>query len=370
MQMTPVVELPGQTNVQYWEYAARHWDDIHDTFASDENGVIFRALRMHCRRNDFAVDFGCGGGRWLQPLAARCKQVLGLDISPGLLNIARRKVVERLNLSNVVLECADLGARMPNVRGLPKHAVDLAICANVLISPEPCTRANILSLIAASLRPGGTLVLLVPAVASALNIRETHKRWVRERRRRGLRPSKEEVAEATDANDDRRGIFRRVGVRTKHYRLVELQALLHEHGFHPIVSIERVEFSWDSEFERPTNFLDRDSRLRRPFDWLVVCRRETSDSAEATSAPSPSAASAVRQAPSLARSAETVVTALRGMPAAPTAHRPPPVAVLPRKAERPRMATAPAPSGGEGAPTGLRHLRGSFCTVQVLPSAC
>jgi 2-polyprenyl-3-methyl-5-hydroxy-6-metoxy-1,4-benzoquinol methylase len=37
-----------------------------------------------------ALDFGCGVGRLLIPLAARCREVTGVDVSPAMLEEARR----------------------------------------------------------------------------------------------------------------------------------------------------------------------------------------------------------------------------------------------------------------------------------------
>ena len=49
-----------------------------------------------------ALDFGCGVGRLLIPLAARCREVTGVDVSPAILDEARRNC-EAAGVSNVVL---------------------------------------------------------------------------------------------------------------------------------------------------------------------------------------------------------------------------------------------------------------------------
>jgi len=50
-----------------------------------------------------AVDFGCGVGRLVIPLAKRCAAVTGIDVSPGMLEEARRNCDQR-GLSNVSLQ--------------------------------------------------------------------------------------------------------------------------------------------------------------------------------------------------------------------------------------------------------------------------
>ena len=275
LQMATANEAAGVTNAKYWDKAAEDWDDFQDTFATDDSGVIKRALSVHCNRFDECIDFGCGGGRYLAFLASRVRTILGLDVSQALLDIAQKDIVSRAKLANVILRCADLGANGSVTRlNLPR--CDLAICANVIISPEPTTRGNILRLMATSVRDGGTLFLVVPSVSSAVNIRSQHGRWLKERRRLKMpRNSEAEAGELTNPADEHRGIYQRAGVRTKHYTAMDLQTMLHAHGFHPILSLERVEYSWDCEFERPTKFLDRDRSVDRPFDWCVVARRSS-----------------------------------------------------------------------------------------------
>ena len=285
LQMSSANEAPGVTNVRYWDDAASDWDSVHDTFVSDTSGVIRRVFARHLGRTDDVIDFGCGGGRYLAFLSARCRSILGIDISAKLCAIAQKDVVDRRHLTNVTIQCADLGASSAHAKlSLPR--CDACVCTNVLISPEPTTRANILTLMASSVRPGGRLLLLVPATGSALNIRTQHTRWLRERRKRGYKPcARLEAPEGTSAADERHGIFQRAGVRTKHYRLAEVQALLSAHGFTKVLAAERVQYSWDSEFDPPTRFLDRDAAVRRPFDWLLVAERDTLTTPTSTARP-------------------------------------------------------------------------------------
>ena len=53
-----------------------------------------------------ALDFGCGVGRLLIPLAARCREVTGVDVSPSMLSEAKRNCVAA-GVSNVSLVQGD-----------------------------------------------------------------------------------------------------------------------------------------------------------------------------------------------------------------------------------------------------------------------
>lgn len=60
-----------------------------------------------------ALDFGCGVGRLVLPLATRVSEVVGVDVSPAMLQEAQRNVAERA-LDNVTLLCSsDQDYRLP-----------------------------------------------------------------------------------------------------------------------------------------------------------------------------------------------------------------------------------------------------------------
>ena len=53
-----------------------------------------------------ALDFGCGVGRLVEPLARRFTEVVGLDISPSMLEKARKNAVDH-RLNNVTYDLSD-----------------------------------------------------------------------------------------------------------------------------------------------------------------------------------------------------------------------------------------------------------------------
>ena len=70
-------------------------DSLADFFASGEHDLAtaLETVRRYVD-SDFeptrAVDFGCGVGRIVVPLAQRCEQVVGVDVSPSMLREAQR----------------------------------------------------------------------------------------------------------------------------------------------------------------------------------------------------------------------------------------------------------------------------------------
>jgi SAM-dependent methyltransferase len=112
-----------------WEYYGKH-DPYYGVFTSDEYHAehlteaskeqffetgrkyidsIVATVRRHLD-HDFspvrALDFGCGVGRLVIPLAAVCETVTGVDVSESMLNEARNNCVRR-GLKNVSLVLSD-----------------------------------------------------------------------------------------------------------------------------------------------------------------------------------------------------------------------------------------------------------------------
>jgi hypothetical protein len=193
------------------------------------------------------------------------------------------------------------------------------------------------------------------------------------------------------------GIFQRTGVRTKHFRLAELQATLREHGFGSMIRAERVEYSWDTEvrrppkartkhgtglghgpclastshmraltltrylrasqFEPPTRFLDKDRSLRRPFDWLIVAQRSgepSSDRGTHASLSTSASEASVGQRPRPYTAAPSASVGQRPRPHTASAHHawgarvPPPVDLAALASPPNRQASAQTKPGARG----------------------
>ena len=85
--------------------------------------------------NDVILDIGCGIGRVGQALAPRCKQWIGCDVSPKMLEYARRRLAGFDNVHLVELSGFDL-------RPIPDASVDLVYCTVVFIVLEEWDRYN------------------------------------------------------------------------------------------------------------------------------------------------------------------------------------------------------------------------------------
>jgi len=102
------------------------------------------------------LDLGCGIGRVAAVLAPRCRSVLGLDVSMGMVAEARRRHAGLANARFEHTSGADLDA-------LPAAAFDLVLAIDsfpYIVQTGPATADHHVAGAARALRPGGALVIL------------------------------------------------------------------------------------------------------------------------------------------------------------------------------------------------------------------
>jgi SAM-dependent methyltransferase len=115
--------------------------------AAAGHGLPHRRLR--------ALDFGCGLGRVTRALARRFNEVLGLDISPTMIRLARE-------LDGGRQVRFEVGAEQ-ELRSLPEAAFDFVLSLLVLQHLRTAEEVErVVSALTQRLAPGGALVLQVP----------------------------------------------------------------------------------------------------------------------------------------------------------------------------------------------------------------
>jgi SAM-dependent methyltransferase len=247
-------------DANYWESIGDRYDrEIFSSSRSDTRGAIRRRLDELADSRAIAADFGCGVGHYLPLLARRFRAVHGIDFANSLLDQARERT---RRLTNVSVHRANLATGRSNIK-MPKAKV--GICANVLISDDPAMRRGILRTIHRHLAPAARLLLLVPSLESVLFANQRLIEW---NRRLGNSEAESLASGMAPSRDLMRGIVRIEKVATKHYLREELTLLLGEAGF-AVSSCDKVEYSWDTEFEAPPRWM----KSPGPWDWLLIARR-------------------------------------------------------------------------------------------------
>jgi len=246
-----------------WDAIADAYDEeVLSVYDHDRRGLVRAKIKKYASAGLTASDLGCGMGKFLPLLAKQFKHVYACDYSAGLLEVARRECED---LSNVSLEKVDLtqGA----VR-LPK--VDFSLCVNVLLTTDLSGRLSIFRNVTRQLSKGGHLVLVVPSLESALYANARLVQWnlrsgvaeslAEEEGFRGDEPSGAEVA--------RCGVVYAGDMKMKHFIREELMAIADGLRL-DTVSIEKLEYNWDTEFKDPPAWMGEPF----PWDWLAVFRK-------------------------------------------------------------------------------------------------
>lgn len=245
---------------EHWNKIAPSYnDEIFDVFLSDKFKRLPKYFKKHAGLNKTAIDFGCGNGKSFPFMANLFKQVLGLDISKGLL-----KQAEQRGFTNVTLKQADLTKKK---LVLPK--ADFAFCCNVIMFPVLEKNHQMIDNVYQSLKAGGTALIVLPsldsAMFSALRLIDVYKK-------EGIKPMDIPKNEfdyfKANKRDLIQGLIHIDGVPTKHYSESEIKVIFKEAGF-TVAAIDKLEYDWDTEIASPPEWL----KDPYPWDWLVELRK-------------------------------------------------------------------------------------------------
>jgi ubiquinone/menaquinone biosynthesis C-methylase UbiE len=113
---------------------------------SHYHGFLLRHLPPRCGE---ALDVGCGTGAFSRLLAARCDRVLGVDLSPQMVRVARERSGQHPNIEFQVADVMEVE--------LPPDRFD---CIASIATLHHLPMEPVLARLARSLRAGGTLLVL------------------------------------------------------------------------------------------------------------------------------------------------------------------------------------------------------------------
>lgn len=149
------MEFDGKSDdhpeAEVFDRFARYYDDDYRDYEADIDAI----LELANEQGGAVVELGCGTGRVLLPLAQMGARVTGIDLSPALLAVARRKLTAAGAASATLIE-GDLRQSL-----LPAGSANFAICtSNTLMhitSPEE--QQQVLDEAYRILAPGGLLLI-------------------------------------------------------------------------------------------------------------------------------------------------------------------------------------------------------------------
>jgi len=143
---------------RFWSHVAEKYDRVVDLQIGGKTRSMIRERVAREGQLGRVVEFGCGTGFYTEELARRSDTVLATDISPDMLQIAKRRVTA----ANVTFQVEDC-----QHTSLPGETFDAAFISLVLHFTEPGRTVLEMHRI---LRRGGTLIIanLDPQALAAL----------------------------------------------------------------------------------------------------------------------------------------------------------------------------------------------------------
>jgi 2-polyprenyl-3-methyl-5-hydroxy-6-metoxy-1,4-benzoquinol methylase len=244
---------------KYWESIAPRYDEeIFDVFRNDRSGKIVAAIEEIASKEKSVIDIGCAIGKWVPLLAQNFKFVVAADISATNLEIAKEKNARFTNVEYVAMDMsADTLTITP---------CDVAICINAILTDSLPKRINFFQSLNISINKNGSLVLVVPSLESKLYTNIIADRWNVDG------DHDEKIASSQKAFSLARNIKQGVtdidNVPTKHYLKEELELLLALEGFE-VLSVEKINYTWKTEFTDPPKWL----KAPYPWDWMCVAKK-------------------------------------------------------------------------------------------------
>lgn len=203
------------------------------------------------------MDIGCAVGKWLPVLSPAFKKVYAVDISAKNLEIARQQFPGLKNVEYI-------RANMSGKNKLP--LCDCGICINAILTPSEKDRMTFFRSLTGCIKKGGYLIITVPSLESFMLTGIVQQLWKIDRH---LFPETKNKNEALRKwNNIRRGNADIDQVPHKHFLKEELELLLSKHGF-SAQTIQKIEYSWNTEFHHPPRWLKKPG----PWDWMVLAKR-------------------------------------------------------------------------------------------------
>jgi 2-polyprenyl-6-hydroxyphenyl methylase/3-demethylubiquinone-9 3-methyltransferase len=115
-------------------------------------------VRAHARlrAEDDVLDVGCGPGDHLLALASQIRRSTGVDLSPGMIDVARARLRGSPNVAHVTFAVDDAS----ELASVPTASVDVVLCIGVIehVLDKPATLASIRR----TLRASGRFFCLTP----------------------------------------------------------------------------------------------------------------------------------------------------------------------------------------------------------------
>ncbi|MBI5572189.1 MAG: methyltransferase domain-containing protein [Desulfomonile tiedjei] len=168
IQGTTVVKfLPSEKAIQlYYKYRRKSYDLQWSMDPGYRKGLT-RLVELTIQEEDRVLDVGCGTGSATIMAAERAREVVGIDLSPHMIELAAQKVEEK-NLLNTSVAATSVEGYHPD------SPFDKVISSFMIPHVKPALRQSIYSCMYDFLKPGG-LVGLFGSRGEVCDVYETRE---------------------------------------------------------------------------------------------------------------------------------------------------------------------------------------------------
>lgn len=220
-----------------WNLLAAKFEDAVCDITSTSGDLLAKLVdRTRPNKRQTLVDAGCGIGTFVQRFGPRFGRVVAFDFASAMVMRAKRRCrdLDHATWQAMPLEAA--GERLGPI-------AHLAVCLNVITSSDSRLRGRQWESLAALLRPGGHLLVVVPSLESARYVAELEG----------------------DSSSGEADLIRRTDTRQKHYSRAQLRRRVGEHGLQ-VLSLRRVPYPWSEEGSEL-------AAAKQPWDWACLALR-------------------------------------------------------------------------------------------------
>ena len=153
IQGTTVVKfMPSDRAIQLYYKFRRKSYDLQWSMDPGYRKGLARLVELVVNENDRVLDVGCGTGSATVLAAGKAAEVMGIDLSPHMIDLAQKKV-EKMSLENTQLVATSVEDYCPS------EPFDTVISSFMIPHVKPSVRPAIYACMYDFLKPGGTVGL-------------------------------------------------------------------------------------------------------------------------------------------------------------------------------------------------------------------
>lgn len=149
-------------SARFWDKFASRYDRYEERDASIYS-MILDGIRMCLKKSDHVLDFACGTGLGANEIAGNVNDIVGIDISSKMLEIAQSKLETR-KIGNVKYIQSDIFGK--DLSAGEFDAVIGSYIIHLLGDPE-----SVIKRINSLLKPGGLFISVTPCLGESRSLR-------------------------------------------------------------------------------------------------------------------------------------------------------------------------------------------------------